>query len=313
MQQNGDFNRALFECSPVETIVVDREGRVVMYNRAKRESGDRLPAPGDVMYREYAGRHETNMHAELMRCIRTAASRCFPEQKYGDKTLCITISPFSGGAIIVNEDITKRKRAEDGLRENLERFRRTAEGVVDAMGTIVETRDPYTSGHQNRVAALATTIARQLEISPEAFEATRFAALIHDIGKIAIPSELLSYPERLSPVQFSIIKTHPKVGYDILKPVNLPWPIADIIIQHHERINGSGYPFGRDDGDIRLEARIIAVADVVEAMSSHRPYRPALGIPAALREISDNRGTLYDPAVADACAQVFRRDNFRFA
>ncbi|MEN6489844.1 MAG: HD-GYP domain-containing protein, partial [Smithella sp.] len=177
---------------------------------------------------------------------------------------------------------------------------------------IVETRDPYTAGHQHQVTQLATAIAEQMELPAETREAIRVSALLHDLGKIYIPAEILSKPGHISNIEREFIRTHPQVGYEILKSIEFPWPIAEIVLQHHERMDGSGYPRGLRNGDLLIEARIVGLADVVESMGSHRPYRPTLGIERALEEISKNRGILYDPNVVDACLALFRDKNFRF-
>jgi putative nucleotidyltransferase with HDIG domain len=176
----------------------------------------------------------------------------------------------------------------------------------------VERRDPYTAGHQHRVANLAAAIANEIGLSEEQIDGVRMASVIHDLGKIHVPAEILSRPGRLTENEFSIIKTHPQTGYDILKTEEFPWPVAQIVLQHHERMDGSGYPSSLSGEEILLEARILAVADVVEAMASHRPYRPALGIDKALEEISKNKGVLYDAKVADACLRLFTEKGFKF-
>ena len=176
----------------------------------------------------------------------------------------------------------------------------------------MDTRDPYTAGHQQRVAQLASGIAQELRLPRKQQEAIKIAAALHDIGKIGIPSEILTKPATLNEVEFSLIKKHPEMGYDILKDIDFAYPIAQIVLEHQERMDGSGYPQGLKGKDILLEAKIIGVADVVEAMSSHRPYRPALGIDKALEEISQNRGILYDPKVVDACLKLFKEKGFKF-
>jgi putative nucleotidyltransferase with HDIG domain len=186
------------------------------------------------------------------------------------------------------------------------------ESTIEAITTTIETRDPYTTGHQMRVTDLACAMAKIMEVPPTQIEGIRVAGLLHDIGKIAIPTEILSKPGKLNEVEYEMIKTHAKVGYNILKKIEFPWPVARTVLQHHERWNGSGYPHGIRSEDILLEARILAVADVMEAMSSHRPYRPSIGADKALDEISQNRGILYDPAVADACITAFTQAGFRF-
>ncbi|HDJ30241.1 MAG TPA: HD-GYP domain-containing protein, partial [Candidatus Acetothermia bacterium] len=209
-------------------------------------------------------------------------------------------------------DITERMAAEKALKDSYEKLERTLEGIVEALGAAIELRDPYTAGHQRRVAELAVAIAEEMGLPTEKVEATRYAALVHDIGKLAVPAEILAKPAALTDTEFSLIKFHPQQAYDILKEIDFPWPLAEIVLQHHERLDGSGYPNGLKGDEILLEARIIAVADVVEAMSSHRPYRPALGIEAACDEIKAKRGRLYDPDVVDACVSLFEK-GFSFA
>ncbi|PIV30011.1 MAG: hypothetical protein COS35_09020, partial [Zetaproteobacteria bacterium CG02_land_8_20_14_3_00_50_9] len=179
------------------------------------------------------------------------------------------------------------------------------EGCINAIGKAVEARDPYTSGHQRRVADLACAIAVELGLDKDQIEGIRMGSLIHDIGKIHLPAEILSKPSRLSEMELMLVNTHSQVGYEILKDIQFPWPVAQIAYQHHERMDGSGYPQGLKGEDICLEARIVAVADVVEAMASHRPYRAGLGIDKALEEIRQHRQTLYAPAVVDACISLF--------
>lgn len=209
--------------------------------------------------------------------------------------------------------ITERKRAEKELKHYSEKLRELIEEITQAIAATAELRDPYTAGHQQRVAQLACAIAREMKLSPETIKEIRVAGTLHDIGKIHIPSEILTKPGRLTEIEFNMIKTHPEAGYNILKTIQFPWPVAPVVFQHHERSNGSGYPSGLSAKDILPEARILAVADVVEAMSSHRPYRPARGIDKALAEISQNRGTLYDPQVVDVCLKLFAEKGFSFA
>jgi len=198
------------------------------------------------------------------------------------------------------------------LKESEERLRRTMEETVHALASAVEMRDPYTAGHQKRVTNLACAIAEEMDLSAEQIDGIRMAGAIHDVGKILVPGEILGRPGRLTKIDFSLIETHSKVGYDILKTIEFPYPVAQIILQHHERMDGSGYPAGLSGEDILLETRTLAVADVVEAMSSHRPYRAALGLSKALKEISKNKGILYDPEAVDACLKLFKEKGFKF-
>jgi len=192
-------------------------------------------------------------------------------------------------------------------------LRQSLEQSIQTIAATVESRDPYTAGHQRRVAELATAIAREMELPEEQVQGVHFAAVIHDLGKIHVPAEILSKPGRLSKLEFMLIQTHPQTGYDILKDIKFPWPIAEIILQHHERLDGSGYPQGLKGDQILFEANILAVADVVEAMSSHRPYRAALGVQQAVDEIRRGRGSVYDPSVVDACLKLFTEKRFAFA
>jgi HD-GYP domain-containing protein (c-di-GMP phosphodiesterase class II) len=204
-----------------------------------------------------------------------------------------------------------RKRAEKQLEDTLESLRKAFGATVQVMVSVVATRDPYTAGHQIRSANLARASATEMGLPPEKIEGIRMAGSIHDIGKLSIPAEILSKPTKLSEIEFSLIKEHARQGYEMLKNVESPWPLAEIVFQHHERMDGSGYPRNLKGDDILMEARILTVADVVEAMASHRPYRPGLGIDAALNEIEKNRGVFYDKTAADACLRLFREKGFK--
>ncbi len=216
----------------------------------------------------------------------------------------------------VNEELHGRvletRRAEDQLQGTLERLERALEGTVRAMSLTIEMRDLYTAGHQRRVSDLAVAIGREMHLPVDKLEGIRMAGIIHDIGKIAMPAEILTKPTKLTKTEFQLIKDHPRVGFDILKSIEFPWPVAHIILQHHERMDGSGYPDGLLGDAILLEARILSVADVVEALSSHRPYRPALGMEKALEEIRRGRGIRYDMRVVDACIKLFKERRYAF-
>lgn len=206
----------------------------------------------------------------------------------------------------------ERERAMEENRQNTARMESALLETIDAMSSALEKRDPYTAGHQRQVAKLAHAIAQEMKLPQKTVEGIYMGGLIHDIGKIYVPAEILSRPGHLSEVEFNLIKTHPQVGYEIIKGIEFPWPVAHMILEHHERLDGSGYPQGLKADEISLEARILAVADTVEAMASHRPYRPALGLDKALDEIRKNRGTLYDPTAADACLRLFTEKGFKF-
>lgn len=214
--------------------------------------------------------------------------------------------------ITVVRDITAKRKSEEEFKENVLKMRRILEETTFTLASTVEKRDPYTAGHQQRVATLANAIAREMGLSDDQIEGIKMAALIHDIGKIYVPAEILNKPGRLTDIEYNLIKTHPQLSYDILKAIEFPWPVARAILQHHERINGSGYPEGLTSIDIILEAKILAVADVVEAIYSNRPYRPARGIEKAMEEITIHKETLYDADVVDACIRLFSKKDFKF-
>lgn len=205
------------------------------------------------------------------------------------------------GRVLVLRNIAQRKLAEAELRASMAALRTTFRQTVRALASMAEKRDPYTAGHQQRVARLACAIGRGLGLSEDALEGLEMAGTLHDVGKVYVPAEILSKPTRLTHLEMAIMRGHPEVGFDILREVTFPWPVARAVLEHHERLDGSGYPGALHGADICLEARILAVADVVEAMSSHRPYRPALGLAQALDEIRRGRGSLYDPDIVDQC------------
>jgi putative two-component system response regulator len=241
------------------------------------------------------------------------------------------IKPFKTNQLIINISNALRRRnleisnrlyimdmekivdeRTEAVQEAMKKLRKSIDGIIKAMSSMVEMRDPYTAGHQQRVAELAKSISIEMGLPKERVEGIRMAGLIHDLGKIAVPAEILTKPGKLSSIEFNLIKVHPQAGYDILKDIEFPWPIDKIVLQHHERINGSGYPNGISGEEILLESRILAVADVVEAMASHRPYRVALGLEAAKEEIIKNKDILFDPMVVDACVKVISNSNFQF-
>ncbi len=242
------------------------------------------------------------------------------------------IKPFEPNEVLINvsnalrrrkleiENRRHRRNLEKLVLERTEKLKKTLndlqkamDGIIEAMGLTVEIRDPYTAGHQRRVAEIAHAIATEIGLSKHKTEGVRIAGLIHDIGKMAVPAEILSKPGKITEHEFGIIKSHSEVGYEILKKIDFPWPIAQIVYQHHERMDGSGYPQGLSGKDILFEARIMAVSDVVEAMASHRPYRPALGIDIALEEIEKNKDGIYDSEVVDACLRICKEEKFKLS
>ena len=229
----------------------------------------------------------------------TAEMRIMETEWEGEKTYLASL-----------RDITDRKLMQLELQDNLNDLKQAVNGTITAIAATVEMRDPYTSGHQHRVASLARAIAGEIDISSDQAEGVYMAAAIHDIGKISLPAEILSKPVKLSDIEIQMIQAHSQVGYDILKNIDFPWPIAQIVLQHHERMDGSGYPHKLAGDEILLEARIVGVADVVETMASHRPYRPSIGLDKALEEIAHNKTVLYDRQVVDACLSLFSEKGY---
>ncbi len=215
--------------------------------------------------------------------------------------VCVDSEIIGLGIILV--DITERKEHETALVA-------LTEAAVDAIAAAAEARDPYTAGHQQRVADLSVAIAHEIGLDLDDIEGIRLAAKIHDIGKLSMPSEILSKPSALRPSELALLREHAQAGYEIVRGIDFPWPIAEMILQHHERIDGSGYPSGLIGDEILVGARIIAVADIIEAMASHRPYRPSKGLAAALSQIEHDRDTLLDPKIVDACLRLFRENRF---
>lgn len=312
----------ILDALPFYVILVDAEHRIVLANLAvqtylgidaQKLIGDHCPRvihgcdhaipecpleeaveSGQAVEREF---YEPNHHRWLRSCV-------YPSE-------CKTSDgrPVYFHTVL---DITAQRHAEDQLQRTIGKMATLIEQGLGALSLIVEKRDPYTAGHQKRVSLLAEALAAELGLPPEQAEGLRVAALLHDLGKTAVPIEILVKPGRITPEEFAIIKTHPTAGDEIIRTIDFPWPVAEIVLQHHERLNGSGYPRGLAGDDLLVEARLLMVADVVEAMNSHRPYRPALGIDRALDEIFRNRGTLYDPTVVDACLRLFHQRGFTF-
>ncbi len=211
------------------------------------------------------------------------------------------------------QDITEQHEMEEERKHYLLRLERSMEATIEAIASTIEKRDPYTAGHQRRVADLTRHLGEEMDLPPDEIHGIALAASIHDIGKIHIPAEILSFPGELGPIEYELVKTHARIGYDILKITDFPWPVAEMVLQHHERMDGSGYPNQLKGDQVLLGARIIAVADVVESIASFRPYRPARTIEDAMDEIQSHRGTLYDPAVVDACLRLFTEKHYRIA
>ncbi len=218
---------------------------------------------------------------------------------------------YSGAVLLLNDN-TESILAEEKLRHSFVMLQKATEDIIQAMSYTSEIRDPYTAGHQKKVCKLAVAIGKEMNITEEQLQGVKFAAMIHDIGKISVPSDILSKPGKIGETEFEVVKGHSQTGYELLAKIDFPWPIADIVHQHHEKLNGSGYPNGLKDDDILIEAKIISVADTVEAMTAHRPYRAALGIDKAMEEITTNKGKFFDSNVVDACVNIFS-NGFQFS
>lgn len=311
---------------PIGLIVLDTELKVQSWNPAAENmfgftAEEALGKhPFDLITPEEAKQKMVEVLRRLLNGDTSAHSINENVTKDGCNLICqwsnITLYKTDGTVMSILsmvQDITERRNEEEERVLGSQKLIRNAMiSTIKAIALTCEKRDPYTAGHQHRVTQLATTIAEDIGLSPDIIEGLSLAATVHDIGKMHIPAEILSRPGRLSEAEFNMIKIHPQVGYDILKTVDFPWPIATAVLQHHERMDGSGYPLGLSGKDIIPEARVLAVADVVEAMSSHRPYRPALGIDKALEEISQNRSIRYDANIVDICLMLFREKGFVF-
>jgi PAS domain S-box-containing protein/putative nucleotidyltransferase with HDIG domain len=324
LRDSEELHRKLLASIPDMIIRTDLEGKILFANDIAAR------AVGPSGSADLTGRSIFSFVASEDLESATASTKIMFEKRIGPQQYSLVLEggkkvPYEiNGAVLRNpdrtpygmiflcRDITDRKQAETDLHQSLKKLRLTLKSAIDALASAIELRDPYTAGHQERVTRLACAVAAEMGLAEERIEGIQIAGLIHDIGKLYVPAEILSKPAKLNELEYSMIKMHCQVGFTILSKIDFPWPIAEIVHQHHETINGSGYPQGLAGKDILLEARILCVADVVEAMSSHRPYRPALGVPAALDEISQKRGILYDREVVDACLKVFSERNFKF-
>ena len=323
-QYKNDF-KELWDNAPVAYHTLDTRGAITRVNHTEAEmlgytveEMTGKPIFDYILQEQRADAQERFRQKITERCTSKSESRVYVRKDGSriyvaiDDVLERDTAGNVSGVRSTMVDVTERKCTEEKLRQSLEKLENTMESIIQAMAKIVEMKDPYTAGHQKRVAQLACAIGREMGLSEERLSGLHMASVIHDIGKIYVPAEILSKPGKLTEMEFGMIKSHSKVSFDILKMVEFPWPIAQIVIQHHERMDSSGYPLGLGGEDILLEARILSVADVVEAISSHRPYRSAFGIDKALEEIEENRGTLYDSRVVDCCLKLFREKDFGF-
>ena len=322
LEQSEKRYRTLFEDSRDGIAIANRKGRVIYVNEAASDLlGYTVEEIKQINFPQLC-RNPQDVYAFQQKLerdggVRDYELRLFKKDKSEiDCLISVSVQRDNNGKISeyqsIIRDITEQKLERRELRETLYKLRETLGATIRAIAMTVEIRDPYTAGHQQRVADLARAIASEMGLSETEIDGVRTAGIIHDLGKTSVPAEILSKPGEINEHEIGIIKTHPRVGYEILKDIEFPWPVAQIVLQHHERMNGSGYPQGLSGEDILLEARIIAVADVIEAMASHRPYRAALGVDKALEEILENKGTLYDSEVAVAARKLFIEKNFQF-
>jgi PAS domain S-box-containing protein len=324
LRESDEQFRATFEQAAVGIAQVAPDGSFLRFNQRLCDivsyAREELLTKSfqDITHSDEVGNDVANLQRLLANEIQTYSKEKRYIRKDGSNvwvnlTVSLVREPTGAPKYFVSiiEDISERKQAQDQLMVTLESLRRAFAAIIQVMVSVVEARDPYTAGHQRRSADLARAMATEMGLPQEQIDGIRMAGSIHDVGKLCVPAELLSKPTKLSATEFALIKEHSLSGYEILKDVESPWPLAQIVYQHHERMNGTGYPRNLKGEEILMEARIMAVADVVEAMASHRPYRPALGLDAALEEIEKNSGTLYDSAVADACLCLFRTRGYR--
>ena len=323
LRESEERFRAMIEQSISGTCIIDAEGRFAYVNpRLTAILGHESAASitGRPVF-DFVVREDQALVAERLRQrvageIQSARYQFRAIRKDGSYvTLGAhgTIGSYAGGQVVIAtvQDVTELRRAEEEVDRTVAKLRRALESTIAVISSIGELRDPHTYGHERRVGELATAIAAEMTLSAECIEGIRVAAYLHDLGKIAVPADILVKPARLSPAEFELVKGHAQQSYEILKGVEFPWPVAEAVWQHHERLDGSGYPRGLKGEEIILEARVLAVADTVEAMASHRPYRPSLGVDVALAEIESNRTRLFDPDVVDACLQLFRVKGYR--
>ncbi|TFG92129.1 MAG: PAS domain S-box protein, partial [Candidatus Atribacteria bacterium] len=311
LRESEEKYRALFENTGTATMIIEEDRTISMVNtQGERLSGySKDEIENKMKWTDFVIPEDMEKIKKYHISRRKAGEKPPTEYEFSfldrkgnvkDILLKIGMVPNTKKSIMSLMDITKHKISE-------ERLKKTMDTAIDTMSNMIEAKDPYTAGHQHRVCQLAIRIAQEMKLPPDKIEGIRVASLIHDIGKISIPTEILNKSTTFSDIEFSLIKGHSQIGYDILKSIDFSNPVASVVLQHHERLDGSGYPNNLKGDKILLEAKIIGVADVVEAMSSHRPYRPALGIDAALEEISKNKAILYDSKVVNTCLKIFKK------
>ena len=329
LRNSEKFLKLIIDTDPNLIFVKDENGKYVLANKSMAKllgiSPDSIIGKTDKEIAQFTNVHfeETNgLLKDDKKVIENRETILIPERaiklpggkiKWYQSTKVPIISKKKiEGILEVVVDITERKKTEEKLKKSYERLNKLLRETVNGLVSAMEMRDPYTAGHQRRVAALASAIATEMNLKKDVIAGVFMASLIHDIGKMLIPSEILSKPSKLTEAEINLIKFHPQAGFNALQSIEFPWPVAQIVLQHHEKLDGSSYPNGLKKKEILIQARIICVADVIEAMSSHRPYRPAAGIDEALNEIIKNKGILYDEDVVEACENLFKEKKFKF-
>ncbi len=326
LQESDEKYRNIVECAVEGIFQITEDGRFIMANNSlaqilgynsPNELISHIKDYGSKLFVDKAERESFESLLKEQGIIKNFETRLY--KKDGAiiwiNTNVRTVYDFMGKILCFEgtvEDITDRKYKEKLLENSYEKLSNAMDGIINALSTTVELRDPYTAGHQRRVTELAVAIARRLNYTSDNIRFLSIASMLHDIGKLCAPAEILSKPGKLSKNEISLLRDHPDEGYKILKNIDFDYPVAEIIWQHHERMDGSGYPRGLKGDEILMDARIIGVADVFESMASHRPYRPSLGLDRALHELEKNKGSLYDIKVVDECYKVVREDGFEF-
>jgi len=313
-----EFNKEVLENSPAGIIKFDINWEMEFCNLEAQQFINNQPHPINNLF-DFRAENEIDIVEDIrqMENGNSTKSEFTLKQKNGIRHFELKGVPLNdnkmfNGAVLLINDTTQTINAKKNLKKSFVMLQKATEDIIMAMANTSEMRDPYTAGHQKRVQDLALAIARELRVSQEQMEGIKFAGIIHDIGKIAVPSDILAKPGNISKMEYEVIKSHSMVGYELLKKIEFPWPIAEIVYQHHEKIDGSGYPRGLTGQQILLEAQILAVADIMEAMVSHRPYRAALGLEKALEIMRELRGVSLNPQIVDACVDLIKNQGYDF-
>ena len=328
LKENKIFLRQVIDTNPNYIYVKDKDGKYIMVNQTFVElmdcnyddiinKTDEELAPSFLLNEEEVQKFINYNKNENSLEKKYLTEKCFLLKDNKEKWLQISKVPLkiedrSDNVLGVIVDVTDKKRAEIKLKASNKKLKKLLNATVDGLVSAVEMRDPYTAGHQKRVAKLSVAIAKELGLSKDRIDGIRMASRLHDLGKMYIPSEILTKPGPLTESEYNLIKMHPETGYDVLKDIDFPWPIAKMVLQHHERIDGSGYPDHLSGEDIIIEAQIIGLADTIEAITSHRPYRETLGVYTALKEVSEDKGVLFRPHLVDVATKLFKENKFEF-